>query len=80
LLFLEFDGAEVADPFLDAAGIVEAVDVFKEREVHLGPGGEDEAADALGLDQYPKFSARALSNESPPSPWTPGFRLCTGVW
>lgn len=58
VIFLEFDGAEVVDPFLDAAGIVEAVDVFKGREVHFGPGGEDEAADALGLDQ---LTRRAVS-------------------
>jgi hypothetical protein len=28
--------------------------VYSKSEVRLGPGGEDEVADALGLDQYPQ--------------------------
>lgn len=28
MLLLELDGAEVAEPFLDAAGVIEAVDVL----------------------------------------------------
>ncbi|WTJ47779.1 hypothetical protein OH786_34150 [Streptomyces atratus] len=55
MLLLELDGAEVAESFLDAAGVIEAVDVFEEREVGLGSGGEDPAADALRLDQHPKI-------------------------
>ena len=35
-------------------GVVEAVDVLEEREVRFGPGREDAAADALGLDQHPQ--------------------------
>ncbi len=36
VLLLELDGAEVAEPFLDAPGVVGAVDVLDEREVGLG--------------------------------------------
>lgn len=45
VLLLECDGAEVAEPFLDASAVVEAVDVLEERQVPLGPGGEDAAAE-----------------------------------
>nr|WP_261399109.1 hypothetical protein [Streptomyces misionensis] len=48
---LILDRAEVAEPFLDAAGVVEAVDVLEACEVRFGPGGEDAAADAFGLDR-----------------------------
>jgi len=51
VLRLELDRAEEAEPLLDAAGVIEAVDVLEERQVRLGPGGEDASADALGLDQ-----------------------------
>nr|WP_055598061.1 hypothetical protein [Streptomyces hirsutus] len=51
VLLLELDRAEVAEPLLDAAGVIEAVEVLEEREVRLGPGREDAAAEALALDQ-----------------------------
>lgn len=47
---LELDRAEVAEPLLDAPGVIEAVDVLEQREIRLGPGDEDSAADALRLD------------------------------
>ncbi|MET8414330.1 HNH endonuclease [Streptomyces sp. NPDC005098] len=55
MLLLELDRAEVAEPFLDAPGIIETVDLLEEREVRLGPGHEDAAADALRLDQHPQI-------------------------
>jgi hypothetical protein len=54
VLLLVLDRAEVAESFLDAAGVVEAVDVLEECEVRFGSGGEDAAADALGLDHHPQ--------------------------
>jgi len=49
-LLLELDRAEVAEALLDASAVVEAVDVLEERRIGFGPGREDAAADALGLD------------------------------
>nr|WP_237409410.1 hypothetical protein [Streptomyces sp. M2CJ-2] len=60
VLLLELDRAGVAEPFLDAAGGVEAVEVLEEREVHLGPGREDAAAEALGLDQHPQVLRQGI--------------------
>jgi hypothetical protein len=54
VLLLELDRTEVAEPFLDAPGVVKAVDVLEQRQVRLGPGGEDAAADALRLDDHPQ--------------------------
>ncbi len=68
VLLLVFEGAEVAQALLDASGVVEPVEVLEQREVGLGPGGEDAAAHALSIH---RFSARALSYESPTDPMDP---------
>ncbi|WSI69319.1 hypothetical protein OG599_03970 [Streptomyces sp. NBC_01335] len=49
VLLLELDGAEAAEPLLDPSAVAEPIDVLEERQVRLGPRGEDEAADAFSL-------------------------------
>ncbi|MCZ4611043.1 hypothetical protein O3S80_46270 [Streptomyces sp. Lzd4kr] len=68
MLLLELDGAEVAEPLLDAAGVIEAVDVLEEREIRVGPGRETRPRMHSVLISIHRFSARALSKESPTEP------------
>lgn len=70
VLLLELDRAEVAQPFLDAVGVVEAVDVLEEREVCFGPGGEDAAVDALTLAAAQDTGAR-IALPRPGEPFEP---------
>ncbi len=47
-------GGSPAESFLDAAGVVEAVDVFEQLAVGVGPGGQLTAADPFCFDDAPR--------------------------